>query len=484
MRRLLGADGLSETLSLFEVTESETEELKESWNDECLKALAALANTRGGTLRVGVRNDRSILGWQGDGKDQEAISSQIVSTLQVHPASILIEERNGLPVLVIRMHQAAAPVALRGRFYRRVGNSSRDLPAEELPRFLLERTGQTWDALPAGYGVEEMSAATVDDFKALARERIPELAPSDTTEAILSKLRLILPDKRAKRATFLLFGQDPQRLTPTAQVQVGRFKDGDTIIDDKRIDGNLFQQVNQVEQILRNYLFIRYEFPAGREGRIGAEAMQREEVWEFPYKAVREAVINALIHRDYASTGRVQIRVYDDRMVISNPGGLPDGLTVGDLLREPHDSLPRNPILAQICYYAKLVEQWGSGTIRMGTACRAQNLPDPIFQSTPYSFTVTLRKDNLSDERLRQIGMNPRQIQAIRYVCQNGSISNSEHQRLTGTTRRTAARDLDQLVEANLMDRSIQSGRTVRYALTQSLPSVSANGTNVPSNEP
>ena len=63
--------------------------------------------------------------------------------------------------------------------------------------------------------------------------------------------------------------------------------------------------------------------------------MQREEVWEFPYKAVRETIINALIHRDYTSTGRVQIRVYDDRMIISNPGGLPAGLTVGDLLREP-----------------------------------------------------------------------------------------------------------------------------------------------------
>lgn len=475
---------MSETLSLFEILETETEELKESWNDECLKALAALANTRGGTLRVGIRDDGSILGWRGDGKDQEAISSQIVSVLQTHPASILIEERQGLPILVIRMHQAATPLALRGRFYRRVGNSSRELPAEELPRFLLERTGQTWDVLPSEYGMDELSTKTVDDFKVLARERIPELAPSDDTETILSKLKLVLPDKRVKRAAFLLFGQDPQRLIPTAQVQIGRFKDGDTILDDKRVDGNLFQQVSQVEQILRNYFFIRYEFPASREGGTGLGAMQREEVWEFPYRAVREAVINALIHRDYTSTGRVQIRVYDDRMVISNPGGLPAGLTVGDLLLEPHDSLPRNPILAQICYYARLVEQWGSGTLRMRTACRAQGLPDPIFQSTASSFIVTLRKDNLSDERLRQMGMNQRQIQAIHSVRQNGSISNSEHQRLTGTTRRTAARDLDQLVEAELMDRSTQSGRTVRYTLTQPSIAISPNGTNEPSNEP
>jgi ATP-dependent DNA helicase RecG len=140
---------LSETLNLFDVMESETEERKESWDDDCLKALAALANTRGGTLWVGVKDNGRAVEWHGDGKAQEAISSQIVSILHIHPSSILIEEKESLPVLVVRMHQAAAPVALRGRFYRRVGNSSRELPAEELPRFLLERTGQTWDALPA-----------------------------------------------------------------------------------------------------------------------------------------------------------------------------------------------------------------------------------------------------------------------------------------------------------------------------------------------
>ncbi|MDQ2798265.1 MAG: putative DNA binding domain-containing protein [Armatimonadota bacterium] len=380
--------------------ETETEERKESWSEDCMKALAALTNTRGGTLWIGIKDDGSVIGWDSNGKQQEAISNQIVNSLHIHPASVSVEQKAGKSVLAIQMHQAAAPVALRGRYYRRVGNSSRELPAEELPRFLLERTGQTWDALPAEEGIEGMAVKTVEDFKVLAHERLPELAPSDMVEAILGKLKLTLPERRVKRAAYLLFGEDPQRLTPTAQVQIGRFKDEETILDDKRIEGNLFQQISQVEQLLRNYFFIRYEFPSRREGQAEIGAMQREEIWEFPYKAIREAVINALIHRDYTSTGRVQIRVYDDRMVISNPGGLPAGLMISDLLREPHDSLPRNPILAQVCYYAKLVEQWGSGTIRMRNACRTQGLPDPIFESTATAFTVTLRKDDLSEERL------------------------------------------------------------------------------------
>ena len=462
--------------------ESETEERKEAWDeDACVKALAAFANTRGGCLWVGVKDNGTVVGWNGDGKAQEAISSKIVSMLQVHPASMVVEIKDDKPVLKVHMHKAAAPVALRGRFYRRVGNSSRELPAEELPRFLLERTGQTWDALPSDFGLDAIRLNTLDDFRILSRDRLPAMAPSDNVEIILNKLKLVTHENRLKRAAFLLFGTEPQRLAPTAQIQIGRFKDDETILDDKRLTGNLFQQLDQVEQALRNYFFIRYEFPTGHDARSGIGAMQREEVWEFPYKAVREAVLNAMIHRDYTSTGRVQIRVYDDRMVINNPGGLPVGLTVSDLLREPHDSLPRNPILAEICYYAKLVEQWGSGTIRMRNACRSQGLPDPIFHSTATSFTVTLRKDELSDERLRQMGMNSRQIRAVHYVRQNGSISNSEHQVLTEAPRRTAARDLEVLEEAGLFERMAKSGRSVRFQLANRSQN---NVPNVPNNVP
>ena len=469
-----------ETLSLFPHKESENDERKESWVvEECLKALAALANTRGGTLWVGIKDNGDVAGWFGGAKEQEAIANQIVDKLAVHPASVSVMKQDGKPVLVIRMNEAAAPISIRGRYYRRVGNTSRELPAEELARFLLERTGQTWDALPVDSGIESLSTKTIEDFKALSRERLPQLAPSDTIETILAKLKLVVPHKKSlKKAAILLFGEDPQQFMPAAQIQIGRFRDEETILDDKRIEGNLFQQISQAEQILRTYVLIRYEFPSGGEGRVGVEALQRREVWEFPYKAVREALINALIHRDYTSTGRVQIRVYDDRMVISNPGGLPVGLTVHDLLREPHDSLPRNPILAQICYYAKLVEQWGSGTIRMRNACRAQRLPDPTFVSTETGFSVTLRKDEVTDERLERMGMNSRQIQVIHYVRQNGSISNTEHQAVTGAIRRTASRDLEELENAGILVRSPRSGRTVRFVLAQSNPSNGASGTS------
>ena len=445
--------------------ETQTVEFKETWTDDCYKEMAAFANSQGGALYIGIRDNAQILGWTGDSKDQDAIANRIVDTLHVHPINMTVRKAKGLAVLEICMAPSAFPIAVRGRYYQRVGPTSREIPVEELPRFLLERTGQTWDAQPADYGIEALDAVTLADFRILAQERLPTMSPSDSEAMILSKLKLTLPDARMKRAALLLFGEMPQRSITSAQIQIGRFKDEETILDDKRLEGNLFQQLAQAEQILRTYVFVRYEFPTGAEGRSGVEALQREEVWEFPYKAVREAILNALIHRDYTSTGRVMIRVYDDRMIVSNPGGLPPGITIFDLLQEEHESLPRNPILAQVCYYAKLVEQWGSGTIRMRNACRKQGLPDPAFVSTATSFSVTLQKDNLSDETLRQKGMNLRQIQAVHYTRQNGSIGTGELMTLTGSARRTAARDLEQLVAGGIFEASTQSGRAVRYTL-------------------
>ena len=94
-------------------------------------------------------------------------------------------------------------------------------------------------------------------------------------------------------------------------------------------------------------------------------------------------MINALIHRDYFQTGsEIQIRVYDDCVVITNPGGLPEGMTVDELRQERHRSLPRNTLLAQVFYYGELLEKWGTGTSRMITLCQNHGIPEPEFFSS------------------------------------------------------------------------------------------------------
>jgi ATP-dependent DNA helicase RecG len=456
-------------LKVMPTREDDTEERKESWSDECLKALAALANTRGGTLWIGIDDaGHPVLpgGWTGGDKDETRISNQIVGALQSHPSSMTVETVEGLPALAIRMARSPVPVSVRGRYYRRVGNSTHEVPHEELPRFLLERTGQSWDFLPAEAGIDALSAEAMENFRAFARNRLPNLSPADTMESILVKLRLTQNGGTLRRGAILLFGTDPQRFVPSALVQVGLFQDGDIILDEQRVEGNLFQQLEQTLQALRKYILARLDIPeSATEGESSIGSLQREEVWEFPYQAVREAVLNALIHRDYTSAGRVQIRVYEDRLIITNPGGLPEGLSIVDLLSDPHSSVPRNPLLGQVCYYAGLVEQWGTGTIRMRNACRTQGVPDPAFTSAGGSFAVTLYKDALSPSQLQRRSLSARQIQAVAHARQNGSITNRDYRKMTGLSDETARQDLKDLVKKGVLVPEGGGGRSSRYVI-------------------
>ncbi len=471
---------MSAALGIAPALESEQEERKQSWQDnECLQALAALANTRGGTLWVGVKDNGAPVepnGWPdaADGGKMEAITNKIVAKLGVHPASVTVETLKGKPVLAIRMHRAPAPVLLSGHYWRRVGNSSREVPAEELMRFLLERTGAKWDTLACAVEADALDPRTFAEFKALARNRLPALRPDDTAETILNNLEMRDKEGRLLRAAVLLFGKDkePQRLSPTAFIQIGRFKNGAIILDEKQIPGNLFAQLDGVMEQFRKYLHVRYEFPIDGDTREGLAALQPIEVWEYPRAALREAVANALLHRDYTDSGRVMIRIYDDRILITSPGILPDGITLADLSHDPHPSRLRNPLLAQTFYFAEIVERWGSGTTRMAQLCIAQNLPPPEFAQISGEIHVTFRKDPYSDDRLRSLGMSERQIQAVHYVREKGSISNAEHRaRIGDVTDRTSLRDLEGLVKVGVLEPR-KSGRQTRYLMIGQIPDI------------
>lgn len=290
------------------------------------------------------------------------------------------------------------------------------------------------------------------------------MSPREPVESLLDKLGL-LQDGRPTRGAILLFGTDPQRRFPAAQIHMGRFKDGITIVDDKILKGNLFQQLDGAMQAFRQYLQVRYEMPKEMGERAGAEALQRKEVWEYPLEALREAVLNALIHRDYFETsGEVQIRVYDDRVMISNPGALPEGLTVEELRQETHRSILRNPLLAQAFYYASLIEKWGTGTTRMMAMCREHGLPEPEFASEGSWFQVTFRKDPYTEERLRELGISERQIKAVLWVKEKGRITNREYQELNGVSNKTAYLELTYLVKKGMLARE-GTGKAVRYVL-------------------
>ncbi len=473
----------SAALGIAPTLESEREERKESWQDNGLEALAAFANSRGGTLWIGVKDNGDPVdprGWPDAGVagKMEAIINKIVSRLGVHPASVTIETVKGQSVLAIQMKCAPSPVSLGGHYWRRVGNTSRRIPAEDLQRFLLERTGTAWDGLPCEEGLAALSEQAFARFKAMAKHRLPAISSDDSPERVLDNLELRTQEGRLRRAAVMLLGRDraPQRLQPTAFVKMGRFKDSITILDDKEFAGNLFEQLDAAMKQFRQYLQVRYEFRKEMGDLSGLEAMQRIEIWDYPLDALREAVANALLHRDYTDLSSVMIRVYDDRVLISSPGLLPAGVTLTDLTTDPHRSRPRNPLLAQAFFFAEIVERWGTGTTRMARLCAEQGLPAPEFAEVSGEVWVTFRKDLFTAERLREMGLSPREIEAVSFVRQHGEITNADYRNLAGVSDRTAARVLDLLTRAGIFERRL-SGRRTTYVMVGPLP---ANPATIP----
>lgn len=451
--------------SWLQAGEGEQLEFKLQWADSALETLAAFANTRGGTLLLGVSDAGQVNGWNGNDKELRAIVDQIADGLRLEPLVRFVADERGR-VLCISVAAAGLPIALRGRYFQRLGNTTRQLSPETLGRLFIEKSGASWDKQPTAAGLDEIDPAAVQRFLRLAHYRLPESNETDPVESVLGKLDLMV-DGQLRRGALLLFGRRPQTDLHMAYVRMGRFKTDTIIVDDKFIEGNLFQQLEQVMQYFRQYLQVRLEVNSRvSEGKSMLEAIQRQDIWDYPLDALREAVINALIHRDYFdSTGHTSIRVYDDRVYIWNPGELQPGMTVDDLLRRPHDSRPRNPLLARVFYYAGWIEHWGSGVTRILDLCQMQGLPAPQFRSASGRFEVTFTKSLYTVNRVLPAGLNERQTETLQWVLEHSRIRNSDYRSLFQVSARTASRELAVLVQQGVLEQIGRSGPLVYYQL-------------------
>ena len=182
----------------------------------------------------------------------------------------------------------------------------------------------------------------------------------------------------------------------------------------------------------------------------------REERWEYPLSAVREAITNAICHRDYFSTANVHVSIYDDRVEVWNPGGLPPELTV-DSLKGPHKSIPRNPLIANALYFIKYIERWGTGTQRIISDTVEYGLPEPEFSETGGGFEVVFRKAEAIVE-----GLNERQKKAWEYLRENRIINRQIYAELCNCSITTAFYDLQIMVRKGLLKR-IGKGRATTY---------------------
>jgi len=431
-------------------------EYKERFTDRVMEAICAFANSAGGTLYIGISDDGEVIGVDLSNEMIKEMTDKIVSKLGIHP-EIEIEEREGKEVIKISVKPSLVPISFNGRYYERVGNTTREMNPERLREFFLK--GVNWDGLiREEASFDEIDEETVRLFirKARGAGRLTIFEESEDIKVIFEHLKLSLKGKLTNGA-LILFGRKPQRYFINAVLRVLRLKNETVIIGDRFIDGNLFNQVQGGEEAIRNFINVRYEI----------KGLVREDIWDYPLPAIREALINALIHRDYFKFNvQTQVKIYDDYIWFYNIGGLPEGITVEDLKR-PHSSVPRNPLIVHIFYLAGLIEEVGSGIGRMVESLRGQGMLEPEFKEEMGGFSVRFYKDIYTEENLRKMGLNERQIKAVLYVKEKGYITlNIFHGLISGVSEKTLYRDLQGLVEKGIF-REIGEKRGRKYELAK-----------------
>jgi len=431
---------------LLKEGESETAEFKPSLSqmDKITESISAFSNTKGGTVVIGVSDEGEVLGVDIGKKTIESLANLVKqNTDPMAYPSIRVEESDKKQVVIIEVVEGKQkPVLAFGRAYRRVGKSNQKLGYEEIRNLALETSKVYWDERVC----EAASLGDIDEekvrwfLKRAKYERRLELDPEAPLREALEKLELLREGKLIN-AAILLFGKNPQRFFTQSETRCARFKGTKPLefIDMKVFGGNIIDQREDAVEFVKEHIKLHAKI-------VG---MERIETWEYPIEAIREAVSNAICHRNYETASNVQIRIFDDRIEVWGCGLLPEPLTPEKLKKE-HKSILRNPLIGKCFFLIKFIEQWGTGTNRMIEECVGHGLPEPLFEEIAGDFVVTFRKYNISDEILHEL--NERQQKAIEYLLKNKKITNTDYRELNlNISDRTALNDLNELVAKGII---------------------------------
>ena len=380
--------------------EQQNIEFKSQWTDNILKTVCAFANTNGGTIYIGIDDNGNPVELKNIKKLMEDIPNKIKNTIGIVPKVNLVE-RDGKQLIEVNIESYKYPVSYKGAFYKRSGSTNTELAGTELTQFLLQKSGLVWDqSVEPLATLDDINLDTLDHFKRLSQKRLSSISTEDDPELLLEKLNL-LRNGKLKRAAILLFGKNPRKFFITSYLQIGRFISESEVISSDIIDGNLFEQVEKALEILR----IKY-----LQNRFYYEGIVRKEDLEIPEAVLREAIINALIHRDYMIPAQTQLRVYDDKIWLWNAGKLPEGISI-EQLKKPHASYLRNPLLADIFYKAGYIESWGRGTLNIIDYCTSANLPEPEMSEEMNGFLLVIHKYGEGSEKIPEKSQkSPRKV--------------------------------------------------------------------------
>jgi ATP-dependent DNA helicase RecG len=441
-----------EIFSSIPKKESVTAEFKTSFNEEVVESLVAFSNAKGGIVYVGVSDNGKI---HGITIGKETIQSWIneiknKTSPQIIPdAETLVFEKKSIVALFVPEYPVK-PVSVRGKYFKRIGNSNHLLSVDEIANEHLKTINSSWDFyIDPNHSETDLSKKKIAKFVSKIKHNggIKQVKLSDAE--ILNKME-ILRNGKITFGSYLLFVKD---YCSISDVQIGRFKSHITIIDSISLNSDLFQEVEDTIAFIKKHLKIEY---------IITGKPQRSERFDYPLDAIREIVVNMIVHRDYRDSSASVIKIFDNRIEFYNPGKLYGGITVQDLLSGNYASKSRNKLIAGAFKEAGIIERYGSGIMRVRKICKDYGIKEPDFSEIFNGFQVILYNekidvtDNVTDvtDNVTDVtDVTDRTKKILEIIVEDNQITISEIAKRMKVTKRTILRDIEKLKNDNLLER-------------------------------
>jgi len=459
--------------NLAKAGESQSLELKTSTSqlEGVCQTVCAFLNAKGGIILVGVKNNGQVIGQHVTDNTRQEIAREIKkieppANHQVNIDYVPLEDNKFVIVLDI-IAGNHAPYTYDGRPYARL-ESSTGLMSQHLYEQLLVRRGQlnhAWDTQSAkGYTIDSLDH---EDIRRTIKEgvdkhRIGIEVLNYDIEHILRNLELIRNDKLINAAV-VLYAKDVRPDYSQCMIRLARFvgtDKSDNFIDNQRVYGNAFRIISAALEFAQRHLPIASFFEPGK--------LQRTDQPAVPQLALREALVNAISHREYTNhSSTISLAIFDDRLELWNNGVLPPQLNFA-ALRKRHESYPRNKTIATIFYEQGWVEGWGTGTTHMIGYCQKNGTPEPEFEEYSGGFAVIFRfKEPMGGRKAdKKSTLNKRQEKILVILASGESLGVNEiFDRLDDVAGlRTVKADLSTLKKLALVEQ-IGKGRAALWKI-------------------
>jgi len=417
--------------------ETQNIEYKENWRDEYIKWICGFANANGGKIYIGINDKGIVVGVAEAKKLLEDIPNKTKDLLGIL-VDVNLKTKTKKQYLEIIVEPYPYPISYKGQYHYRSGSTKQEMKGAVLDKFILQKQGKHWDAVPQpNLAAKDLAKTAIDNFKRKAADtkRVSPEVLKEKTPQLLEKLHLKADATYLKRATALLFHPDPEKYITGAYVKIGFFNTDDDLAYQDEIHGNLFEQVEKTIDLLQTkYL----------KALISYKGINRLETFPIPPVALREAVLNALIHKDYSSGNPVQISVYSNKLIIWNAGQLPTNWTVAKL-KVKHPSQPNNPDIANCFFRAGLIEAWGRGTLKIINACKLAKVELPVFnyELDEFSVTFTYTTKQVTTAKIPTTATTADKV--LQLIVENNEITIPELARVIGVAEITIKRALREL---------------------------------------